>query len=377
MTPGRPFALLAVVATLLAFAPAASAASLVGKPLQKSIWGPVEVNGVSQFPVYRQMGVKLFQIQLRWDSTARSARPADPANPADPAYRWPADVDLAVQEAQRHGIKVLLLVQGVPGWANGSEEWRVAPRDVRDYTAFLTAAARRYPNVRHWMIWGEPVRNLVVRGNDRSRAGWRRHARFYARLLDGGYRALKRASNRNVVIGGNTYPSYHHPTEGAPVSLYEWIRMLRLPKGRVPRMDSWGHNPYTPQYPRLNAPSLVHGEFSDLDLVLATLHHVIARPLRRRRMPLFLSEFCLPTGPNPYFNLELSMEKQARWLGSAMRTARSLPEIWGFGWWRLEDDPAALDPAASANRCGLVDGAFRPKPAFHTFRRAKTSRRRR
>ena len=42
----------------LAVVPAADAR----QSRKKSIWGPVEVNGVSQFPVYRDLGVGIFQM---------------------------------------------------------------------------------------------------------------------------------------------------------------------------------------------------------------------------------------------------------------------------------------------------------------------------
>jgi hypothetical protein len=51
---------------------------------KKSIWGPVERNGVSQFPLYRQLGVGLLQMSIAWN-TAAPTRPADPGDPADPA----------------------------------------------------------------------------------------------------------------------------------------------------------------------------------------------------------------------------------------------------------------------------------------------------
>lgn len=55
----------------------------------KSIWGPAEIDGESQFPVYRDLGVGIYQMAVAWSDIAPT-RPADPTNPADPAYVWPA-----------------------------------------------------------------------------------------------------------------------------------------------------------------------------------------------------------------------------------------------------------------------------------------------
>ena len=32
----------------------------------KAFWGPDEINGVSQFPIYKELGVDLYQASLEW-----------------------------------------------------------------------------------------------------------------------------------------------------------------------------------------------------------------------------------------------------------------------------------------------------------------------
>src|SRR5206468_3114311 len=86
-----------------------------------------------------------------------------------------------------------------------------APRRAPDFVAFAAAAARRYPSVHLWMVWGEPTKfhnfrpmpssNPGQKMNARERAG----GRLYAQMLDGAYGVLKRSSRRNLVIGGCTY----------------------------------------------------------------------------------------------------------------------------------------------------------------------------
>ena len=49
---------------LAAFAPPADARY----SSKKAIWGPTKVNGVSQFPIYRDLGVGIFQMQLSVES---------------------------------------------------------------------------------------------------------------------------------------------------------------------------------------------------------------------------------------------------------------------------------------------------------------------
>ena len=56
---------------LAAFAPPADARY----SRKKAIWGPTKVNGVSQFPIYRDLGVGIFQMQLSVEPSR-----ADPAD---------------------------------------------------------------------------------------------------------------------------------------------------------------------------------------------------------------------------------------------------------------------------------------------------------
>jgi hypothetical protein len=123
----------------------------------KAMWGPAIHDGVSLFPTYRDLGVKVYEDRLPWNSIA-VRRPRNPRNPKDPAYAWPAEVTQAVAEARRYHIQVALQIIGAPAWANGGRPWNWAPNNPRDYADFAIAAARRYPSVRLWMIWGEPSR---------------------------------------------------------------------------------------------------------------------------------------------------------------------------------------------------------------------------
>jgi len=44
---------------------------------KKAIWGPVSVDGRSQFPIYADLGVGIYQSTLRWDADERRMRVAE------------------------------------------------------------------------------------------------------------------------------------------------------------------------------------------------------------------------------------------------------------------------------------------------------------
>jgi hypothetical protein len=281
-------------------------------------------------------------------------RPADPRNPADPAYRWPADVEEAVAASGQYGFGVALMVKGTPMWANGglSDQW--VPNDPGDYADFLVAVARRYPSVRHWMIWGEPNRGVNFRPLPLNSP---RGPRAYSILLDRAYGVLKAERRSNVVIGGMTW-------SGPDIWPSDFVRAMRLPNRKPPRLDWYGHNPYGRVYPRLAGPPdpPEFRDFSGLDTFVRDVRrHWRPRGMRPR---LFLSEYTVCTDRNNWaFDFWVDRPAQARWLRAAYRIADRKDWIAGLGWWKLQDE---YDPGTT---CGLLDANGERKPAYGAYKR--------
>jgi hypothetical protein len=184
-------------------------------------------------------------------------------------------------------------------------------------------------------------------------------------MLDASYGALKRVSRSNRIIGGNTF------TIG-DISAYNWIRYLRLPNGRPPRMDFFGHNPFTSRPPNLNAPHPTGrdanlSDFSDLRKFVRILDRNVRDP-RGHRLKIFMSEFFLPTDhANREFPFHVSQGVQAAWLRDALRITERWSRLYTLGWFALYDDPPAPD-GLEVNR-GLMTFEGRRKPAYRVFRR--------
>jgi hypothetical protein len=185
--------------------------------------------------------------------------------------------------------------------------------------------------------------------------------RHYARILDAAYVALKGVSRRNQVIGGNTFTT-------GDISPRNWIRSMRLTDGKPPRMDLYGHNPFSARRPALSDGPLGFGfaDFSDLDTLAGWIDRYLARSGRNRSLRLFLSEFFLPTDhANHEFNFYVSRRIQASWLGSALRIARRWSRIYTLGWFSLYDD--AGNPKGDEVHRGLIDADGRQKPAYRVY----------
>jgi hypothetical protein len=353
---GRLGALVAVVAL-----GAWSGGTVAEANVLKGIWGPPTRNGVSLFPIYRQLGDKLYEEDLHWDAIA-PRRPKSPRNPRDAAYRWPAAVTSAVELAKRYKMQVALQIIGSPSWANGGKPPRWAPHHPADFANFAIAASRRYPSVHLWMIWGEPSRSHNFRPLTPARpyvplTGNQVIApHLYSRLLDAAYGALKSVSARNLVIGGMT-------DAAASISTQQWIENMRLPDGRPPRLDMYGHNPFSIRAPDLANPPSPAGQidFSDLGRLQQLVWRYLGRPANPRPA-LFLSEWTIPTGVDREFNFHVELPLQALWIADGLRVANQLPGVYALGWIHLYDGP----PVSAG---GLIEADGRKKPGFFAWQR--------
>ncbi len=323
------------------------------------MWGPSVHNGVSLFPTFQELGVKLYEDGLHWDQIALR-RPRHPRDPNDPAYVWPAEVTGAVAEAARFGMSVGLQISGTPRWANGGLPPKWVPHKIRDFANFAIAASRRYRSVHLWMIWGEPSRLKNFRPLTPARPYVPLNARqkiaphLYARMLDAAYGALKAANRANRVIGGMT-------DAAAAISPQQWIENMRLPDGRPPRLDLYGHNPFSIRAPNLANPPSVEEQldFSDLRRLVGLVHRNLVRP-GARNPQLFLSEWTIPTAPDREFNYFVEPRVQALWITDALRIGHQLSSIYALGWIHLYDEP----PQSAG---GLIQADGTKKPGYFAW----------
>jgi hypothetical protein len=340
-----------------------AAASLGTSPARaalKAMWGPATRSGISLFPTYQRLGVSVYEDSLRWDSIA-TRRPHRPRDPSDPAYAWPVEVTKAVAEARRYHMQVALEVIGSPPWANGGRPGQWAPARPRDFADFAEAASRRYPYVHLWLIWGEPSRSQNFQPLTPATPFARLNARerlaphLYARMLDAAYGSLKRVRRNNLIVGGMT-------DSAASISTPQWIENLRLPSGRPPRLDLYGHNPFSIRAPNLfNPPSPDQQiDFSDLSRLDALVDRYLGRP-GNREPRLFLSEWTIPTAVDTEFNFHFDLGVQARWISDGLRIARELPDVYAVGWIHLYDEP----PISAG---GLIQPDGSKKPGYFAWR---------
>jgi hypothetical protein len=296
---------------LLALLPAANADAAVSA--KKAIWGPSEIDGESQFPIYKDLGAGVYQTLLEWDKVAVFT-PVDGRDPQDTAYDWPAELDTVIDEAKANGIQVAFTVTGTPGWANGDKAAKNAPKDPKDFADFLTAAAKQYPSVHLWSIWEAPSASANLTPTS-----------AYPKLLDNAYTALKAASKSNKVIGGNA-------SGATPQRWYSKLNAKHL--------DLFGYNPSARKPPTA----------AKLKALEATV-----KPHK-----LWLGPVELPTSDGGPFRLTLSA--QASWLTKTFKLVRADANIAALSYRNLKDEDGA--PYR-----GLLDKNGEKKPSYNAFKR--------
>jgi hypothetical protein len=343
------FAFLAIAS---ATADDAAASPSIRYGVQDDAWllgGPGSYNSRLRF--LKQLGVDVVRVNVRWNETARR-RPTRPRRHTDPAYRWAA-ADALLNALQDHGIAAVVTLVGTPRWANGGRSPNWAPKDAGSFASFAYAAARRYPQVRHWVIWNEPNKNWSLRPTAPA---------TYVRLLNAAYAAIKRINPRDLVAGGVTAPR-GGSGDVAPV---DWIRGMRAAK---PRLDAYAHHPYP--LSRRETP-FSGGCRSCPSLTLASLNRLLAEVSRAfGPKPVWLTEYGYQTNP-PDRALGVSKSLQARYLAeAALRTYRA-PRVEMLIQFLIRDERTV-----SRWQSGLFTSTNAAKPSLGAFRMplAQVSRR--
>ena len=314
--------------------------------------------GRSIFPELRALRTRVWVTGISWAGIA-GTRPAEPRSPDDPAYAWPPNLELSLNKARAQGIEPVLYVNGFPRWSNGRRDATWVPNNPADYGDFMAAAVAKYPQVRRWIVFGEPShwQNFQPQGDSGRRA-----PRLYAELLDAAYGAMHAVRPDVVVIGGNVHPTgaNDHLTTAPDTFLGNMV----LPDGRRPRLDMFGINPYTERLLDMRFPHRAgRVDFNDLDWFIRQLD----RFWPGRRLQLFIAEFGWNTEhASKEWLYVVSHKEQARKLSNAYRLAAKMRRINTMCWFLLVDTP----PRNQVNwTTGLRTWRGAKKPSWRAFAR--------
>ncbi len=320
------------------------ASSGVRYGIQDDTWlsfGPGSLD--QRVATFRRLGVPLVRFTLRWNEIA-VRRPKDPASPKDRAYDWRRP-DAVLRSLRRHRLMPVLTLVGTPAWANGGRTPNFAPRHAWDFARFATAAARRYPWVRYWLIWNEPNKLLWLRPTK---------PRVYVQyLLNPGYEAIHAVLRHARVGGGVTGPR----GANGGMSPIAWVRGMARAHAKF---DAYAHHPY-PSTP-METPS--SGGCKGCPwITMATIRKLLVLVKHDfGPKPIWLTEYGYQTNPPDAF-LGVPLKRQANMLSLAAMRAWRLPRVTMLFQFLYRDE---VDPTRF--QTGLVFAHDRPKPSLQAFR---------
>ena len=297
----------------------------------------------ARIALMKKLGVEIVRYNLQWSVIAAN-RPALGADPDDPAYDWTAP-DTVLDALHDANIPVLLTVNGTPTWANGGSAPSAAPSSASVFTAFVTAAAVRYPWVKKWTIWNEPNQPRWLRPGSPKL--------YVSRLLNPAYVVLHREIPGVQVGTGGTAP--RAGTGG--VSPLAWLDGLHAAHARF---DAYAHNPY-PLSPQETPSTGACGHCTTV--TLASLSRLITKVDGYfGKKPIWLTEYGYQTSP-PDRNFGVSWAKQARFVSESALRAYQLPQVTLLIHYLYRDEPDL-----GAWQSGLQTGSGTIKPSFDAFR---------
>lgn len=342
-----PGAAAAAVALVLAgWTAPAKASRWIQYGIQDDAWllaGPDPDALPARIALLKKLGVGIVRYNLQWNTIAATP-PAAGSDPDDPSYDWAAP-DTVLDALHDASIPVLLTLNGTPSWANGGRPPSFAPASSSMFTAFVAAAAKRYPWVRKWTIWNEPNQLRWLRPDS---------PRLYVtRLLNPAYAVLHKEIRGVQVGAGGTAPR----AGSGGVSPLAWLEGLHTAHARF---DAYAHNPYplSPQETPF-AGACVHCT----TVTMATMNRLIAKlDGYFGKKPVWLTEYGYQTSP-PDRQFGIPWSKQALYVSEAAFRAYELPQVTVLIHYLYRDEPDI-----GAWQSGLQTGSGTVKPAFDAFR---------
>ena len=174
----RLLLLAATVAAFLAYSAPAEASPYVRYGLQDDAWlvyGPGTLD--ERIAELDRIGVDLVRFTINWNEVEKVR-----------GKRSWGSADSVLEGLRDHGIAPVVTLYGSPRWANGGRAPSWAPTSGSTFAAFASAAAKRYPWVKLWLVWNEPNQRRWLRPTTPQT--------YVTKLLNPAYAAIHRATPR-------------------------------------------------------------------------------------------------------------------------------------------------------------------------------------
>lgn len=354
----------------------------------------VEPDAATWFGRSVSAGADWARINIGWVAPDTPTMPADfdPRNPADPNYDFTGG-DAAIREATADGLKVLIVFNGAPQWAEGPGmpagtepgSWRPSPQAVEDYgVALATRYSGHFPDPLHpgqmlprvaaFQLWNEPNLNKYLTpqwsGNKPEAPV------IYRAMLNAFYRGVKSVDPSALVVTAGTAP-FGDPEPGgqrimpalfwrALLCVREVGRSLRGTSCPDPaHFDVLSHHPYSvgePDTPADNADDVSIPDIGKLTRILRFAERT-GRALPHIHHAVWITEVGYNTSPpNPG---GVPVNEDAHWVEQtlALLWRQDVDTIF---WSDLVDQPP-VPSYSETSQAGVFYLDGQPKPSLLAF----------
>jgi|tagenome__1003787_1003787.scaffolds.fasta_scaffold20966697_3 hypothetical protein len=336
----RRFAVGIILLSSLALASTATASA------PRAFYGVIPANDPDSTEIARMGAGKVgtLRINFVWGAVQPSA---------GSAFDW-THYDAIIGAAAQQGIRVLPTVYSSPSWVSSKSNYPPAKSHLRDFQAFVQAAAQRYGS--NGTFWSEnptiprlPVINWQLWNEVNSPSFWFRkpNAKQYVRLLRVFHNGIKAGDPAaRILLAG----LFRTPQVKNGIDLDRYLSAIYRSKAKR-LFDAVAVHPYATT-PR------------DALTAVKETRRIMAR-YKDRRTPIWITEIGWATGGNPT-PLTVSPQRQATYLRKTfglMAANRGRLKIAGVIWYSWRDVPGGI----WFNHTGLFSSALDPKPSWNAF----------
>jgi polysaccharide biosynthesis protein PslG len=304
----------------------------------------------------RDSGVTMERLEVGWPEV----------EPQKGRWTW-RQFDEQFAVAARHGVSMLPLLMGVPGWAGG-DEYSIGT-DQAGFARYVARVVSRYgPRGSFWRahhgipyrparwfeIWNEPYLAQFSDGGPNATA--------YARLFKDAAIAGHRASP-----GARFLLSADSSGQTQSGSLVPWISTMYQAVPDLNRyFDGVAVHPYSaPQSPLEFTPG--HNTRFQFRRIESIRHDFVARGAAAK--PFWITEIGWPTCPASPEDC-VNETQQAAYLGQMLRTVKTNYSsfVRAVFVYNYRDSPSNADPGNKEVWFGLIRRDGSPKPAWNVLR---------
>jgi hypothetical protein len=289
----------------------------------------------------RALGATHLRLNVLWGAQAVVPSQQNQTSvPSNITYNF-APWDFVIQRAAAYGIKTQLDLTGdPPAWACGTKrppyQCDGNKPKIKYWKHFVAAAADHFRgSVKRYSLWNEPNWHTWLSPHKKS-------PRLYRKLVQTGYKAIKRQNKKAEVVIGELAPHYRPKLSIPPLQFIREMvcvnKRLKPIKGAKKKckgklkFDAFAHHPYElerkPSFKRPNKDEVTVANLPALTKLLTKLRKKGLIKPKRKKFPIYLTEYgYMVENPQVRPSRQIPEPRRAKWIVNGWKIAQKTPRI--------------------------------------------------